>query len=163
MLKLTFFLCSHVYSYMFNTMHPSRYQYQNNVGVPRREGNADECYYSNKKRHGKPKCQLFIRHQQEMEICPNNNTKPFIGPNVVTLNMCVVTRAQSVVEEQEEKNDDKGDVKGDSTSDSNVGNTDSKSKMKILMKNFRVKVKTKKQGKMIDNSARASSRRVSGK
>lgn len=76
----------------------------------------------------KPKCQLFIRRQQEMGRYPNNNAKPIVVANIVTPNMCVMIRAQKTEREQGGKNEDKDDSECNSTSNSSDNDTDSKDK-----------------------------------
>lgn len=87
---------------------------------------------------------------------PNNNIKPIVGENVVTPNVCVVTRAQKAAIEQEKKNDDKDDSVGDSTSDSSENDMDSKNKDEDSSdvgsdEELPSEGGMKKQGKMIDN------------
>lgn len=58
----------------------------------------------------------------------NNNTRPIVGANVITLNVCVVTKAQMAAREQGENNDEENDLEGDSTLDCYGSDMDSKNK-----------------------------------
>jgi hypothetical protein len=55
------------------------------TGLPRREGNADECYYCHQQGHRKPECSLLRKHQEEAN---DYAKKPRVAANVVTPSVC---------------------------------------------------------------------------
>jgi hypothetical protein len=88
------------------------------TGLPRRQGNADECYYCHQQGHRKPECSLFGKHEEEAN---DYAKKPTVAANVVTPSVCVMTRAQRAAakenskEESESEDEDEEDEKnGDS-------------------------------------------------
>ena len=101
------------------------------TGLPRREGNADECYYCHQPGHRKPECSLFRKHQDEAN---DYAKKPMVAANVVTPNVCVMTRAQRAAKENSKEESESEDEEDDRKSEDseNSDSDDERDTIKVM-------------------------------